>query len=80
MLVNNDQYFNNLQNAAKITPKTNVLIIHGFDDALVSFKHAMELAKSIPENVNVELKIQKDMTHNQHNIDEDIVKPIVEFL
>ena len=44
MLVNNDQYFNNLQNASKVTPATNVLIIHGKGDALVSFKQAIELS------------------------------------
>ena len=57
LLVNNDQYFNNLHNAAKITPKTNVLIIHGQDDALVSFKHAIELAEALSKEVNVVLNI-----------------------
>ena len=58
--------------------KCPVLMIHGQSDSLIPFKETLILKDSC--NCPCEVSLPEIMTHNDFDIDEDIINPIIKFV
>ena len=58
--------------------KCPILMIHGQSDSLIPFKETLILKENC--NCPVEINLPERMTHNDFDIDEDIIIPIVDFI
>lgn len=68
--------FNNLGIISKVT--CPLLLIHGQKDNLIPFSHSVELAKNT--SGPYELLLPEEMDHNEFNLYEDFLEPIMQFL
>ena len=55
-----------------------VLFIHGLRDTMIPYKESIKLKKQC--QAPFELIINEDMTHNEFDIEEDIIVPLQEFI
>lgn len=55
-----------------------MLIIHGLDDKLIKYDHGVDLLSNCKDTVS-HIKLSEKMTHNDFDVDYDIVDPILEF-
>ena len=58
--------------------KCPILMIHGQSDSLIPFKETLILKENC--NCPVEIRLPERMTHNDFDIDDDIIIPIVDFI
>lgn len=73
-----EERFDNLEKIKKVT--CPVLIIHGLLDKLIPFRQSIELKSKIQENVYSEIFLSLGMTHNDFDVENDIIAPINNFL
>ena len=62
--------------------KCSILFIHGLKDPLISYHHSEELYKITKKYNNnfIDIKIIKEMTHNDFVLKDDIIEPIIQFM
>mmetsp|Transcript_41785 Transcript_41785/g.37210 ORF Transcript_41785/g.37210 Transcript_41785/m.37210 type:complete len:140 (-) Transcript_41785:150-569(-) len=68
--------FNNIEEIKKA--KCPILLIHGRKDELIPVDHAIMLMKAC-KHCPVSIKLSETMTHNDYDMDEDVLAPIFEF-
>jgi len=68
--------FKNIDEITKV--KSPILFIHGGADTLIPKEHSLELYKACPHSYK-EILIPKNMTHNDFDLEQDIIKPIFNF-
>lgn len=68
--------FKNYELISKVTCPT--LFIHGQNDNLISFSHSIDLSKRC--SGPYELILPEDMDHNDFNVYDDFLEPIMSFL
>lgn len=69
--------FDNLQRVPLV--KCPVFLIHGLLDKLISYRHSVEIKAKVKENVYCELFLSLSMTHNEFDVENDIVRPVNNF-
>jgi len=69
--------FKNIDEIAKI--KCPVLFIHGMLDKLIPKEHSAELLGACPQTIG-HIVLSENMTHNDFEMEEDIVIPLRKFL
>jgi len=68
--------FNNLEEIQNV--KCPVLLLHGAADKLITKEHAISLFRACKKTA-CKLKLSDTMTHNEYDIDEDVINPIKDF-
>jgi fermentation-respiration switch protein FrsA (DUF1100 family) len=68
--------FNNLEHIENV--KCPVLLLHGASDKLITKEHAVSLFRAC-KKTSCKLKLSETMTHNEYDIDDDIIGPILDF-
>jgi len=69
--------FKNIDEITKI--KCSVLLIHGMLDKLIPKEHSVELLAACPQTIG-HIVLSENMTHNEFEMEEDIILPIQKFL
>src|SRR5690606_19430156 len=69
--------FKNYEEIEKV--KAPVLFIHGKADTLIPSTHSEEVKGICEKNVTTSIHIPPNVTHNDFDMDEDIIKPIQDF-
>jgi len=72
-IFNSYRYINNIS--------CPILFIHGKKDSLINYRHSEQLSEELKRNNDiVELKLHENMTHNDFDLKEDIIYPILDFI
>jgi hypothetical protein len=74
-----EEIFNSYRYITNI--KCPILFIHGEKDSLINFTHSIYLYQEMKKtNPSVDIQLNRNMTHNDFNLKEDIICPIKEFI
>ena len=73
------EHFNNLEKVKHIQPQTGVLLIHGKNDYLISWKQSKLLQENLNKDVTYELVTPERMSHNDFDFYMDLIRPIFQF-
>jgi pimeloyl-ACP methyl ester carboxylesterase len=69
--------FKNIEEISKV--KSPILFIHGIKDTLIPKQHSVELLNACLQTVS-HIHLSEDMTHNDYDIEYDIIEPSISFL
>lgn len=72
------QRFENIEKISLV--KCPILMIHGLLDKLISYRHSVELKSKVSENTYCELFLSLSMTHNDFDVENDLSRPLSNFL
>ena len=74
-----EDIFNSYKYITKIT--TPILFIHGEKDSLIHYKHSIYLYQEMKKtNEIVDIQLNRNMTHNDFDLKEDIILPMKNFI
>jgi predicted esterase len=73
------EQFNNLETIKNVPNETSVLFLHGKKDKLVPYQHSVDLNDNLPKGVTSELILPDNMTHNDFDFYNDLIRPMFQF-
>jgi len=69
--------FENVEKIQKV--KCPILLIHGLLDKLIPYRQSVELRSKVKEPVYCEIYLSLGMTHNEFDVEADLINPISNF-
>ena len=74
-----EEQFNNVESIKGVSKDTKVLLIHGKKDSMITYHHSEQLRQALGKDVQCDVSIAENMTHNEYEFFIDLIRPLFQF-